>query len=569
MSSLSIELGREQKSNKRMFSVRFSCGAVSFISACLLIHCAAYAISPSAVLDTNFAIGSGAGFPSDGSSWPQVTAVAVQNDGKVIAGGQAYFTNFNGTAISSFCRINTNGTLDTAFQTNVATGPVGAGLTVSKIVVQPDGKILVGGTFATFNGFARSGLTRLNSDGSVDTSFLNSGTGAGGTFAPNVATIALQSDGKIIVGGFFYTFNGTAVPSVVRLNTDGTVDNSFALPIIQGLSIGAVGLQPDGKVYVGGTFTNWQGFGTPGIVRLNTNGSRDASFAPTHLHPFPSITALAAPGDGTVFVGGFVEGTTTNTSRYFAHLGTNGVIDSLYPTTDGPVADLQQWPFGGLLVAGRFRSVSGVSRGSFCYFDSTGHLNATFAPQPNSNPTNDFTRIYSMSVAPDGKVVFGGWFTNYPNNTQLNGQNYSGIGRFVGAPIVTYSNWAVASGLTAANNAPGQDPDGDGIPNFFEYYSGTNPLDPLSGSRPSLTMFHVTGPGAPATYPMVALVHNKTSVGALVPKVSSNVTFSDSLGWGLSTADLGNGTEELDVRANLSVSDTPSQFLEILLQYNP
>jgi uncharacterized delta-60 repeat protein len=329
-----------------MFSSFLSRSAAAFVSACIL-H-VAHAASPSAALDSSFAVGSGAGFPSDGASWPQVTALAVQSDGKVVAGGQAYFTNFNGTPIKYICRINTNGTLDSAFQANVGSGPAGSGLTLSKIVVQPDGKILVGGTFSTFNGTNRSGLARLNADGSIDTAFIGTNSGAGGTFAPNVAAIALQNDGKIVVGGFFYTFNGTAVPSVARLNSDGAVDTSFAVPALQGFSVGAAGVQTNGKVFIGGTFTSWNGFTTPGIVRLNTNGSVDSVFAPTHQHPFPSITALYAPGDGSVFVGGSVQGTTTNTSRYFAHLTSTGAIDATYPTPDGPVADMQPWPAGGL-----------------------------------------------------------------------------------------------------------------------------------------------------------------------------------------------------------------------------
>ena len=547
-----------------MFSSSLSRWAAAFISAYSILQ-VTHAASPSAVLDSSFAVGSGAGFPSDGTSWPQVTTLAVQNDGKVVAGGQAYFTNYNGTPINYICRINTNGTLDSAFQANVGSGPAGSGLTLSKIVVQPDGKILVGGTFSTFNGTNRSGLTRLNTDGSVDTTFIGTNSGAGGTFAPNVAAIALQADGKIIAGGFFYTFNGTAVPSVARLNSDGTVDHSFAVPALQGFSVGAVGAQTDGKVFVGGTFTSWNGFTTPGIVRLNTNGSVDSVFSPTHPNPFPSITALYAPGDGSVFVGGSVQGTTTNTTRYFAHLTSTGAIDPTYPTPDGPVADIQPWPFGGLLVGGRFRNVAAQSRGDMCYFDGSGNLDVTFAPQPFAVASNDIVHIYSIGVAPDGKIVFGGWFTNYPNNTQLNGQDYSGIGRFIGTPILTYSNWVASFGLTAANNGAGQDPDGDGVPNLFEYYSGTNPTNQASASRPVLSFVQVTA----QTYPAITFTHSKSAVGVtLTTKVSSNVAFTDALGSTLfSTTDLGNGTEQVVIRSNTSVAAVPTQFLEILLQF--
>lgn len=550
-----------------MFTALSSRCAATVLSACILFQLSTKAASPSAALDSTFAVGSGAGFPSDGSSWPQVTALAVQTDGKVVAGGQAYFTNFNGTPINYICRINTNGTLDPAFQTNVGSGPAGAGLTISKIITQPDGKILVGGTFSTFNGFSRSAIARLNVDGSVDSSFLNTGSGAGGTFAPNVAAIALQADGKIIIGGYFYTFNGTTVPAVARLNTNGTVDSSFTLPTIQGFSVGAVGVESDGKVFVGGTFTNWNGFTTPGIVRLNTNGATDSVFAPTHQIPFPSINALYAPGDGSVFVGGSIQGTTTNITRFFAHLTSTGAIDATYPTPDGSVTDIQPWPYGGILVGGRFRNVGAQPRGDVCYFDGSGNLDSTFAPQPYAIITNDIVHIYAMGVAPDGKIVVGGWFTNFPNNTQLNGQNYSGIGRLVGSPILTYSNWVASFGLTSANSGAGQDPDDDGVPNVFEFYSGSTPTNQASLSRPVLTFVQVTG----QMYPAISFTHNKITVGATVTaQVSSNVKFTNSLGSTLfSTTDLGNGIEQVVIRSNSSVSTSPIQFLQVLLQFNP
>ncbi|MDB6057841.1 MAG: hypothetical protein JWO95_1685, partial [Verrucomicrobiales bacterium] len=414
-----------------MFNVQL-CRWAAIVAACFVVTSTIHA-SPSATLDNTFVIGSGAGFPSDGSSWPQVTALAVQSDGKVIAGGQAYFTNFNGTPIHFVCRINVDGSLDSTFLTNVGTGPAGQGFTISKVVVQPDGHILVGGTFTTWNGTSRTALVRLNSDGTLDTSFM-SGGGPSGVFAPNVAAIALQPDGKILIGGFFYSFAGHAVPSLVRMNADGSYDPSFVVPA-QNIGVAAIGVQSDGKIFVGGAFSAWAGFSTPGIVRLMPDGTLDAAFAPTHTIPFPSLSSLYAPGDGSVYIGGFVEGTSVTTTRYFAHLYSNGSMDALAPSTVGWVGDIQPYPTGGLLVSGRFRDVSGLSRGEFFYIDSNGNVDPAFAPPPYTDITGDLVHIYTVATAPDGKIVFGGWFTNYPNQTQLNGQDYSGIGRMIGGYV--------------------------------------------------------------------------------------------------------------------------------------
>ena len=93
---------------------------------------------------------------------------------------------------------------------------------VRTIITQVDGKILVGGKFTNYNGVQQNYISRLNTDGSLDTSF-NIGTG----FSYIISTIVLQSDGKILVGGTFTSYNGINRNAVVRLNTDGSLDTSF------------------------------------------------------------------------------------------------------------------------------------------------------------------------------------------------------------------------------------------------------------------------------------------------------------------------------------------------------
>jgi uncharacterized delta-60 repeat protein len=95
---------------------------------------------------------------------------------------------------------------------------------VEAIVVQPDGKILIGGYFRSVNNTPRSGIARLNTDGSVDSSFQN---GMAGAALPIVLALALQPDGKVIVGGDFTAFNGVPRYRIARLNADGSLDNTF------------------------------------------------------------------------------------------------------------------------------------------------------------------------------------------------------------------------------------------------------------------------------------------------------------------------------------------------------
>jgi uncharacterized delta-60 repeat protein len=185
-----------------------------------------------------------------------VNTSALQPDGKIIIAGG--FTDYNGTYINGIARLNTNGTLDVSF--NPGTGANGD---VLACVLQLDGKIIVGGNFANYNGTARNNIARLNADGTLDTSF-NPGTGAN----DDVETISLQSDGKIIIGGHFFSYNGTARKKIARLNTDGTLDAGFNPGTGADWIIYSSTIQPDGKIIIGGVFTSYNGIGRNRIARL-------------------------------------------------------------------------------------------------------------------------------------------------------------------------------------------------------------------------------------------------------------------------------------------------------------
>lgn len=146
---------------------------------------------------------------------------------------------------------------------NIGTGVTGFNTSVHSIALQPDGKILAGGDFTTFNDTTQNRLVRLNSDGALDASF-DLGTG----FDSQVRSITLQPDGKILVGGFFTAFNGTTQNRIARLNSDGTLDTSFNIGTGFNGPVHSIALQPDGKILVGGLFTKYNGTTQSRIARL-------------------------------------------------------------------------------------------------------------------------------------------------------------------------------------------------------------------------------------------------------------------------------------------------------------
>lgn len=172
----------------------------------------------------------------------------------------------------------------------------GFDIPVVSIALQSDGKILTGGAFTTFNGTGVSRIARLNADGTLDASF-NQGTG----FDNNVRTIVIQNDGKILTGGIFLNYNGTARNRIVRLNADGSLDTSFDPGTGFNGEVISIALQSDGKILVVGNFTNYNGITSNRIARLNLNGTLDASFN-TGSGFNDEAESLALQSDGKILV---------------------------------------------------------------------------------------------------------------------------------------------------------------------------------------------------------------------------------------------------------------------------
>jgi uncharacterized delta-60 repeat protein len=195
-----------------------------------------------------------------------VLALALQSDGRILVGGQ--FSQVDLTQRFNLARLNTNGSVDLTF--DPGNGPNGD---VNAIVIQPNGAIIIGGTFIGYNGFARGGIARVLANGMLDPSF-DSGVGTGG----NVFALALQHNGQIVFGGRFVQYAGINRTFIARVFSNGSLDPGFN-PVpddwVQSLAV-----EPDDRIVVGGFFTAINGVGRSRIARLNTTGSVDTTFDP-------------------------------------------------------------------------------------------------------------------------------------------------------------------------------------------------------------------------------------------------------------------------------------------------
>jgi uncharacterized delta-60 repeat protein len=321
-----------------------------------------------------------------------IFSVAVQADGKVLAGG--FFSGPNsigGQTRNRIARLDaTTGQAD-SFDPN-------ANNTVFTIAVQSDGKILAAGDFSgtsSLGGQTRNHLARLEIDGRLDRT-LNLGT-----VGNVVVATAMQQDGKILIGGTFTTILGVTRNNIARLNTDGTLDTAFN-PNAGGGVI-AIAVQMDGKILVGGFFPSIGGFPRNNLARLDPVTGLVDTFTPNANE---RIISLAVQPDGKILVAGsftFIGGQTRN--RVARLDAITGLADSFDPNANNPAFSILMQTDGRILVAGSFTSIGGQTRNRIARLDPATGLADAFNPNANEE-------IETIAVQADGKILAGGDFTS-------------------------------------------------------------------------------------------------------------------------------------------------------------
>lgn len=402
---------------------------------------------PTGGIDTSF----GAGGVTDGKV--QSTASAVQPDGKIIIGGG--FSLVNGAEKNTLARMNADGSLDSSFNQN----GIGPNSTVYEIIVLSDGKILIAGAFTTYNGAAASGIARLNSDGSLDTSFNQGGTGVSGI--PH--TLSLQTDGKILMSGNITAYNGTARFNVLRINADGSLDTSFTSPFTSNQYTEEVEFQPsDGKILICGTFT----IGSPAIkdvARLNPNGTVDTTFNSGGVGTDGGgAYAMQLLNDGKILVGGrFLTYNGTARSR-IARLNADGSLDTNFvpPVTTGAgVEYFAVQPADGKVVVAGGLTLNGASYPAL-RLNTDGSLDNSFALKTSDNVG------YGVRLQSDGKIILVGFFNVLDSQPRRNVVRLNTDGNVDGSFNAALVGWGYAAAIA-------RQPDGKIIAvGNFEYANG-------------------------------------------------------------------------------------------------
>jgi uncharacterized delta-60 repeat protein len=361
-----------------------------------------------------------------------VASVAVQADGNVLAVGG--FTSIGGQMRAYIARVDSANGLADSFSPN-------ANNLVESIAVQADGKILAGGQFTSIGGQARNRIARLDPATGLADSFdpnaniFSINAAAGGAVAngampaatpetppPPTATptppgdvlaIAVQADGKILLGGGFVSLAPNGGPTVTRnhiarVEIDGRLDRTLTADLNFASSVYATALQPDGKILLGGQFSTVFGVPRNNIARLNTDGTVDMAFNPNANNPVVSIVVQA---DGKILVGGSFNNIGGQTRHSIARLDATGAADSFDPNGDGVIDAIARQADGGILVVGLFDSIGGQPRHNIARLNPSTGLADSFNP-------NASNFVHTVAVQADGKILAGGQFTSIGGSTR-------------------------------------------------------------------------------------------------------------------------------------------------------
>jgi|694.fasta_scaffold133359_2 uncharacterized delta-60 repeat protein len=349
---------------------------------------------PNGTVDPNFNL--------ETTFWFKVNSIALQSDGKILVGA-GYLTLVAGIK-DGVIRLNSDGSTDYTYSTILGFSGI---TTINNILIQPDGKMILTGGFSSYGSVNIKYILRLNSDGSLDSTF-----NPGNSFNGSITSIALQADEKIIVVGYFSNYNGYTRNGIIRLNSDGSVDLTFSIGV--GFSTGipkSVLIQPDGKIVAAGNFNTYKNVTQNGVIRLLSNGDKDPTLN-TGTGFYTSgegITDIAMDNLGNFIVSGQFSKYNNIDKSNCVKLSPNGILDNTFTVFNAYNSSVikcvliqsdQKILLGGNFYISRINSV-----GSFDYSFDYG---LGFGSQYGSPLVLNVTEIQ-----PDGKIIVGGNFSLY------------------------------------------------------------------------------------------------------------------------------------------------------------
>lgn len=329
----------------------------------------------------------------------------IQTNGKIIVAGS--FTNYNGNSSGRIIRLNEDGSQDTTFDTSIGA----TNGTIYSVCPQPDGKIIAVGSFTKYNNVTVNRIVRILPNGNMDASFV---TGAGAS--SNITNVEIVEDGKILISGNFVSFDKISANRIARLFPNGSIDSSFNVGSGFNDDVNAMVKQPDGKIILGGNFTDYNGLFTNRIVRLNQDGTIDNGFSTGLGLNADAVQVIKTDDSGGIMVGGSFKGEYNGkaVNRLF-FLNSNGTLKSNFDIGSGPasasVLALENGLDGSWYIGGSFSVFDGQNQGKLAKISSEGEHDTSYL---TAGVGFDNSVLKVLPLKDKKSMVFGS-FTKFNN----------------------------------------------------------------------------------------------------------------------------------------------------------
>ena len=335
-----------------------------------------------------------------------VSAILPQTDGSILLGGA--FDTISGVFSARAARLAANSLLDENFN-----APIPVDGTITAMAAQTDGKIIVAGTFTIVGNITRNHIARFNADGSLDTSFDPNVTG---TIIDALALQMVDGEQRILIGGQFNAIGDSSEPrnNIARLHPDGSLDNSFSTSVDN--RVRSIVFTNDNRILIGGDFSNIGSIAIDRIARLSAAGLFDAGFSSPFIEPISNsnlVFSIAVQANDQIVIGGTFLNIGDASRNRVARLNDNGNLDTNFVTPsisgDGVVNSVLVQPDGRVLLGGRFNNVDDVPMtANLARLNTDGSLDTGFTP--NLEPSASVLVVAQQPS--NGGILIGGTFTS-------------------------------------------------------------------------------------------------------------------------------------------------------------
>lgn len=280
-------------------------------------------------------------------------------------------------------------------------------ITGHRVIVDGSGNIYASGEFTEIDGHKTKGVAKFKSDGTIDTTF-SANIGAKSANDTGAIAMALQSTGKLVIGGQFLEVDGQSKRYLARLNTDGSLDTSFnpnLAPKIIASAVLSIFVDGNDKVIFSGRY--YDGVSTKAVSRLNSDGTTDVSFSASDVGANSFIFDIDQDSNGNIYIGGLFTTSGVTVQTNLARLTSTGAVDATFtPTVNNSIIALAVTPNDDVVIGGNFGLVNGESRNRLALVNADGSVDMDFDPNVNGGS------VSALAINASGDIAVGGSFTN-------------------------------------------------------------------------------------------------------------------------------------------------------------